>query len=442
MNTNTTREPRLTTPRPHLALAVMACLLSLCASPTLHAGFFGRFNLSSYTWLPSDPVIDSRSSLTGRFRFGWENQDASGLRFLVNLRIRNELAESEGLDRLTVYDLRLDYGLDSRPLAGSLGLCRMSEVSGLGDILGAQLQTNLGDKLSCGLFGGANPAVRDGLTTIDGSRYGAYLRLGLDTMRSLGVGYVATAGTEYAWDIRDLVVFDARWIAGRRFSTYHFGEVLVSSDTGDPSGLQYYYGTIRVRPFDALTLGVSYNFYNRRPYMPFKEDILQSNDAFPTEVPETSLKTNAVSPRIDLRLGRFWRVYVRFRRRDSDYHDQPWNQWLAGFSCSNFFHSGISLHANFNTTDRGDNGAQQSAYVAINRDLGRRLNAGLTYALSKNTYPESIFVVRHLDRTHRVGLTLDYLLSRRLSFLLDYESSFGDRDEDQQLLLNVRYTIR
>ncbi len=429
-------------------LWLLPLMNGICFAQPLPDHFFGTFQFGAYSYIPDDHEIDPRTSITTRMRFGWKSPESTDWSFFTNARVRSELVEEgDGVDRISLWDLRADYGLETKPLAASLGICTMTEISGMGSIAGGQLQTNLPIGLSIGLFGGNNAVISKGKTDTDGIRWGGYLKLQKETSNNIGIGFVSVSDTEYDYDSKDCLVFDAVYRYTNQLFFYQSGEAILSSEQGkDSSGISFYYGNLGYDPIPLIGLSVSYNYFKQLPYIPFldmnERQEEGSSDFYRPDDSGQNLKTNAVSPRIDLRLTKNWRVYTRYRTRDSDFEDAAAsNEWLGGLSCGSLFGSETSFHCNISRFENDDR-QYTGSYVSMARNFGQSLNVSLAYAQSRTVYPENQLVAHHFESTQRISASIFYMFTRKLTALIDYERSMGDKeDRDNQVLLNIRYRL-
>lgn len=424
-------------------LLLISVVLCGILTTTAQANYYGYFRLGSYGYFPDDSELDNRVTLSGKLRFGWESDTSPEWSLFSDLRIRGDLdGGGSGVERVTVWDLRMNYGTEVSRFNGSAGVCSIREVSGLGTVTGATFSVKLAGGFSLGAFGGGNTVIKEGFSDLDGTRIGGFFTWKDDHFRRAGIGFVAISGTEFDVDAENLLVFDSYLRFGTSTYFYQMGEYLLGSEADMESGLNFYYGNVRYQPMKILSFSLSYNYFRIRPYLPFSEDLLDDetiHDLLQDEQTDGDRKTSYISPRITFRLGDFWRVYVRYRLRDSDYwHTSQTHQYLAGVSCGNVFRTGVSFNGNFSTSENDDE-SFDSIYLSVNRDIGEKLALTVSYAQSRYIYPESIWTAVREKETQRAGVALFYTFSRHLNMHLDLERSFGSDDDDNQVILNFRY---
>lgn len=422
------------------ALPLIFCVI--CSTDTIHASYFGRFDLGTFSVLPDDSDVDSRVSSTGRILFGWQSTKHDEWSILTDLRLRAE-PSVEGTPHYMIWDLRVDYGLDKKPVAGSVGLCRLNEVSGIGSVLGGHLQFNLLDEWSFGLFGGGNPISTEGHFDIDGVRSGAYARYESESHFRAGIALTSISGTDQTLDERNVVSFDTQWATMDSFYFYHFGEITLAKDD-ESTRLSYYNANVRLNLTESIRVSTSYNHFEYLPYIQFKDEIdFYDQDTTPHYDRNADYTSDSVSPRIDLRINPLWRIYARYRYNRTDYFSGfDSQQWLGGTSCSNLFHSGIAMSASIGSTDRQDRNIVNS-FFSLSRDFNRNLNLTLSYSTDRYNRPESMFVSRHAESTHRVSTSIWYRFNESINVLIDYERAFAESDQgDHQMVFNIQYRIR
>ena len=426
-------------------VSFLAFVCFFCLIPDLSAddsNFFGSINLGTYSYLPDENNLEDRNSLIGRCLMGWQISPDSGWSVLTNFRFRSELENgTDAIDRLSVWDLRLDYGLLSKPIAMSAGLCTLTEVSGLGSVAGGQFQLNLFDQITWGVFGGANPVIEKGTPDFDGVKYGSYLRLSKGMITCAGIGYYKTEQTDEDYDSRDLIVFDTSLNYAKRLFLYQAGEYQIGSETNNEDALTYYFCNLRYQPVAPLAFSVYYNHYDQDPLLILVDDSYDDilDDYYDEDHVAKENKSDSISPKIDLRLNRYWRVYVRYRHTDSEFIQSiKTGQWLVGASCQDLFNSGVYLHCNVSKTEN-DYRDYDSTYISLQRNFGRDLSLTASYAHSSTVYPENQLTSWNVDSTDRISVSGIYRIGKNLNVLLDYERVLGNHDKKNQILMNLRY---
>ncbi len=421
---------------------LVGCMLAITlADSDASASYFGRFDIGAFSVIPDDSEFDARASGTARFTAGW-NAPGDSWAVYADMRFRGESGAETGPHYL-VHDLRADYGLGKSLLAGSVGFCRMGEVTGIGGVAGGQIQLNPIAGLSIGAFGGGNPFTAEGHTDIDGTKFGAYATFRSDPDLKMGIAFSSIRNTDQTIDERDIIVFDSQLSLASRLYVTHFGEITLSDDD-ESARLSYYYANARLDASKKLRLSLAYNHFEYLPYIQFRDEIeFYDQDGPPAYSRFAEYATDSLSPRIEYRITSDWRVFARYRHQTTDYFSgSNTDQWTGGFSCSDLFRSGIAFNGSFGSTDRGDRDFS-NAYVSFSRDLGRNMNLTVGYAVDRFNRPESVFVSRHQESTQRVSASFWYRLNQSINLLVDYEKSFADSDEgDHQILFNVQYRLR
>jgi len=428
--------------RHYMKLSLIGMLLAGTIPFAAAGDFAGRFDLGSYSMFYDDDDLDDRSTFYGKLRLDWLPGSTGDWNLYSNLRIRGETDGEDGR-KLQVWDLRFGYGLDEKPIAGAVGLMSLHQVSGIGSVIGAHLQTNPCNYFQGGIFGGGNAVVEEGITRSDGTRMGGYLKFLIPDHGDIGIAYVSIADTDCPCEEQDLVVFNSQLNFNDQLFLYQTGEYHLASDTDDTGRLTYYYGNMRYDIHEMVAFSVTYDRYDRLPAMLFKPDPLdEPNVPFDEIYRFQSHKGYGIAPRIDLKFARTWRLFVRYRLKDTDnFRSDRWNQYLVGIASGNLFNSGISLSGTM-AVNRGEYQDYETGYISLCREFGSKLSLSLTFVKDRFVSAENILTARHVESTQRAGISAHYRISRSMNLFMEYEQTFADDpdDEDQRLLFN--YQIR
>jgi len=422
------------------ALMVLLCTLGIPRICT--AGYSGRFDAAGYGSYPDDDFFEDRTVVATRFQFTWLDDASGDWRFHTRFRLKEELeTESDGV-RLQIWDFRLDYGLNSRFLGGSAGLCHLSEAPGTGTVLGIHLKLNPAKWMSAGVFGGMNPVAEEGITDVDGVKGGAYLTIGETWARHASIAVIAIGDRDdpALEDTQTYTTAEITYRWKQIFSTYHSAEM----DWADPQSdlrLTYYYGRIKLQPLKPLRFSLDYHHFHQIPHLQFNDQFTGDEDLMFKEYYGRSgsgYRTWSVTPGLDVMMGKNWRLYARYRHRETDYFGgDSSDRYSAGVACHDLWNTGFYTDVAVILHRREHGKDTESGRFEIGRDF-RDLNISMSYTGDRYWYGENTDEYEPREDTHRAGITTHYRVTRSLSLLLDIERVFGD-EEDTFVLMNLQY---
>lgn len=423
---------------------VVLLLGSAVFSPVVTAHWTGRFDLGGSPTFYADNQLENRTPITSRIRFRFSPDTADQWLVVGNVRLRSEL-NSEDSHKWQIRDLYLQYGQDIEdgPVSLSLGLFQPRNVSGIGDLMGLgaryQFVLPVDSLLSLGVFGGANAVINDGGTDTDGVRVGGFIEARGNSWGQASIGYVSLSEMDFSGDEREYVAFSTTLRIGDRFDFYHSGEFTVSSEAGDDNTLSYYYANAGYDLRESVRFSVTYDLYDRMPYLQsLDENEEDSGDTFDRyEV----YRGQSIGPRLDWRISSNWRVFGRYRYRETDdSHGETWHQYLLGFGCADLMSSGIGVNGSV-FISRGDTREYETAFISVTRDIVPALSVSVNVAADRFARLETVTEVQHIDSTYRAGIGGFYRINRSMTAILEYERTFGDSDQDREdrIFFNWQY---
>ncbi|MBN1878833.1 hypothetical protein JW823_01885 [bacterium] len=409
------------------------------------AHWTGRLDLGGYPVFFDDPTLEDRTPLTSGFRLNYSS--GSEWVFKTSFRLRSEANSPDG-NIWRVRDLFIRYGRnsDASPFVVTAGLFSPDTITGCGDVMGAGLQFNarLDDSshIGFGAFGGANSVVLDGATDADGVRFGGYISAFGTNWGRAGIAYISVTNTDLLIDETNAITFNTSLRFGDRFDVHQTGEYIISSHTGEEDNkLISYYGDAGFDITENLRMGMTYDYYDR---LPFLASLIDDTD--PATTPEdfdriASYSGSSIGPRLDVRIGKAWRLFGRYRYRETnDFLNRIWHQYLGGFSYTSLSGRGLAVNGSV-FVNRGDTRDYETGFLRISRGVGSALNLSLNLAADRFSRPETVASTQHVEFTWRAGISGFYRIRSDMTAILEYERTFADSDNnsDHRVMFNWQY---
>lgn len=406
----------------------------------------GRFDIGASPIFFDDDMLENRTPLTTRLRFQYQPETESSWLFQSNIRLRSEMNSKDG-NAWRIRDLYLRYGQrpDQNPWTLTAGVFSPDTVAGTGDVMGAGIQYNFASsptqRWGLGIFGGANAVIRKGGSDTDGLRAGIYLLTTGSAWGRAGIGFVSVTDTDFPADEMDTITFNTTVRLDNGFDFYQSGEYTLSSAYHPENTLTYYYANAGYDLNDTVRVSVTYDLYDRLPYLaplPDEADLDDPPDSYDRyEV----YRGQSIGPRIDVRIGSNWRAYTRYRYRETDnFESNTVHQVLAGFGCTNLGGTGLGLNGSV-FVNRGDTKDWETGFLTLSRDIGSSFNLSVTLATDRFAYPETVASAPHIESTWRAGLSGFYRIQRNMTAFIDIERTFGDSEKHREtrVLFNWQY---
>lgn len=433
-----------------LLLLLLSALLILVGpagiSPLVSADWTGRFELGGTPVFYDDTSLEDRTPLTTGLRLSYSDGDAGDWLIRSSIKLRTEANSPDG-NILRIKDLFIRYGQfpDRSPMQVTAGVFNPEGVSGAGDVIGAGVRFNLNAGLSSriglGVFGGGNSVVREGATRIDGIRYGAYVLGSGDDWGQFSLAYVSTASTDLKADEADSLAFSTTVHIGERFDFFQTGEYILKSGSGNDNTLASWTAEAGIDLSEMVRLSVTADYYDQQPSLAASAEDSGTDPDGENYTYTAAYSGSSIGPRLDVWFGQSWRVFGRYRyRQTDDYLEQTWNQLLAGFGFVDPSGSGVTVDGSF-FVNRGDTRDYETGFIRIGRDFGPHMNLSLNLAADRFARPETAASAPNVQSTWRTGLSGFYRISSGMTAILTYERTFADddRNSDHRVMFNWQY---
>lgn len=327
--------------------------------------------------------------------------------------------------RISIYEAWVGVRSASGAWRARLGQLWLTELGGLGNIGGAQLEyllapSTAAGRLRVGAFAGLEPKRLDAGWVKDVKKGGVYVALDGDHGRKHVLGWVLIRNGSLTE--RSVVTLSNFVPVGRTFFLYQAAELdLQGPGRLGTSELTYLLVNMHWVPVRAVDLQATYHRGVSIDARGLTEDQLAGRPVDPAAL--VGLLYESSRFRVSVRPLRWLTVWAGAGHDRNNRGDPASNRLNLGLSARNFVGTGLDISVSKWTSDKGIDGSD-SLYVSLGRSFGSRVYVSLDYNQALAVYhlrshDGGIVEVRPDSRRYALAATVT--LSRRWAILLDLE---------------------
>ncbi len=421
------------------ALIFALAILGLC----LFAGaatnpYYLRTSLYLDWYGATYPGSNFLNQISSRLKFEFSPSASRDWTVLIDLRDRYNVQEGSR-NQFILYDARVTYNPQSKPLYFSVGQMNLYDTAGIGQLLGGVLGFKIKKDLLIGAYGGLQREFYINKIDTHYQKYGLFARYDGSGAMSLSLSYnrVRFSGsTEEEYLYAQVLVPVQKTVFVYGNIQYELGPHLAAKDR---LSLVFLNARADVTRYADVTV-----YFSSGRGLDFHRYLLEKSQD--PSLNDQELQRFFYSQQYGLRLSfkpvRDLKLYVsRQESEQKDFHLKD-HTWRFGASLWNILKSGFSLYGDY-SLNRGPLAESDSFYLSLSKEFGRFS----WYATFSNTYNGFRYVagaetpqIIHFTNYKTLGSSLFFHLNRRVSISLEY--NYYLQEKLNQHLFFVRLILR